>query len=404
MKKYWLVLFPDTFLWIKENKGIIYNSKKFKHFIFSSSQTIHELCNTLSDLDNLYSVEISETMLENENIKKWVNHITSIEAGCFIEQNGIDKKIISYYPILSVQNGFDRIKWEHELNIGGKIINNLNELVFYVNGSIHGSDEIFRQKHYPIKLDKSLEINLIKSFVNQCKNEMLTQITFIGDMVNYKSFELLRDWCLSNNQNVEIIMLAEDIEKDISKFKGLNSDNFKISVIVNNYLAFSKHFELYQSIIENVSFAFYVKSINEFESVFSIVEELNIINYSIVPLFDGTNTDFFAENIYMAKDEFETIKLSKREVFANMTLNTNFFGKLTIMPDSKIYSNVNYDPLGTIGDPIYDMIYKEMTDGNAWFQIRDKEPCQNCIYQWLCPSPGCYEQAIGKLNLCHISE
>ena len=404
MKRYWLVLFPDTFLWIKNSDGIIYNSKNFKHFTFRSSEAIHELYDSLSDLDSLYSVELTESLLFNKQIKQWVDQIIDIDAGCLIEQNGENKKPISYYPFLSIQKGFKHIKWEHELNIGGKIINNLHELVFYVNGSMNGSDENFRQAYYPLKTNVSLDFNLIRSFIEQCNNEMLTQITFIGNPFNYSSFNLLQEWLLSNNHIVQFVMLVEDIEKDISKFESLNSDKIRVTGIVNNYSAFTKQSKLYQHIAENVSFVFYIKSVNEVESVSSIMEELGIKNYTVVPFYDGTNKKFFEENVYMTKDEFDAIKLSKREIYSNMTLNTYYFGKLTIMPDGKIFSNVNNTPLGALGDPIYDMIYKEMTEGETWFGIRDTKSCRDCIYQWLCPSPSNYELAIGKPNLCHISE
>jgi hypothetical protein len=34
MEKQWITLFPDTFLWIKKDEGIIYNPKKYQGFIF----------------------------------------------------------------------------------------------------------------------------------------------------------------------------------------------------------------------------------------------------------------------------------------------------------------------------------------------------------------------------------
>jgi pseudo-rSAM protein len=72
------------------------------------------------------------------------------------------------------------------------------------------------------------------------------------------------------------------------------------------------------------------------------------------------------------------------------------------MPDVKVYANPYFQALGTIEDDIRELIYKELTEGKSWLRIRDVEPCCNCVYQWLCPSPSDYELAIGKPNLCHI--
>lgn len=403
MKKLWLVLFPDTFLWIKINNGIIYNSKNFKHCTFRCSDEIKKLYNTLVSLDSLYSVEITESLLSDRNVKQWVDKITAIEAGCLIEQNGQNSKLTSYYPVLSIQNGIDQINWEHKLNIGGKIIENLYDLVFYINGSSHGSDQYFRQTYYPVNSDMSIDFNLIESFVNQCNNKMLNQITFIGDLVNYRNFQQLQKWFLSNDYFVHFVLLAEDIEKDIKKNEWFGNDKVSFTIIISNHLSFLKQLEIYHDFSDNVTFAFPVTSNVQLDSISSILQATNLKNYNIIPLYDGMNREFFEENVYMTIDGFNDINLSKREVFANMTLNVYSFGKLTIMPDGKIYSNVNDNPVGSIGDPIYNLIYKEMTEGNMWFRIRDMQPCCDCVYQWLCPSPGNYELAIGKPDLCHVN-
>ena len=232
---------------------------------------------------------------------------------------------------------------------------------------------------------------------------MLNQITFIGDLVNYKNFEQLQEWILSNDHFVHIVMLAEDIRKDITKFEWFNSEKISITIIVSDHSTFSKQLEFYQNLPDKVTFAFTVTSKIQLDSVSSFLQETKLKNYNIIPLYNGMNREFFEENVYMTINEFNDIKLSRREIFANMTLNVYSFGKLTIMPDGKIYSNVNDTPLGSLGDPVYNMIYKEMTEGKMWFRIRDMKPCCNCVYQWLCPSPGNYELAIGKPDLCHIT-
>ena len=87
----------------------------------------------------------------------------------------------------------------------------------------------------------------------------------------------------------------------------------------------------------------------------------------------------------------------------SLEINKNDFGRLTVLPDDKIYANVNHAEIGVMGkDTIASVLYKEMTEGHSWLRIRDQKPCCDCIYQWLCPSPSNYELAIGKPNLCHV--
>lgn len=51
---------------------------------------------------------------------------------------------------------------------------------------------------------------------------------------------------------------------------------------------------------------------------------------------------------------------------------------------------------------IYEIVQKEIQEGQSWLRTRKQEPCNSCIYQYLCPSPSDYEIIIGRLNLCHI--
>ena len=95
--------------------------------------------------------------------------------------------------------------------------------------------------------------------------------------------------------------------------------------------------------------------------------------------------------------------MSKRDIFIRQTLNISYFGKLYIEPDGKVYANLDNAPLGMIDDSPHDLVYKELTEGHSWLHIRDQEPCRECVYQWLCPSPSNYERVIGKPDLCKMA-
>jgi pseudo-rSAM protein len=97
--------------------------------------------------------------------------------------------------------------------------------------------------------------------------------------------------------------------------------------------------------------------------------------------------------------------MSIKDFFVNQSMNIYNFGKINIMPDGDVYANVNHQVLGNISThSIHEIIYKEVEEGKSWFHIRNQTPCNNCLYQWLCPSPSEYEMAIGRLNLCHIKQ
>jgi pseudo-rSAM protein len=152
----------------------------------------------------------------------------------------------------------------------------------------------------------------------------------------------------------------------------------------------------------NAGWKFFVKSSLDFERVERICSELCLNNHEVKPVVTCDNLDFFHENVFLEKADLLNPKLCRREVFAHQALNTNDFGKLTIMTDGKVFANPYFPALGTIEDDIRELIYRELTEGKSWLRIRNMEPCCKCVFQWLCPSPSDYELAIGKPNLCHI--
>lgn len=64
--------------------------------------------------------------------------------------------------------------------------------------------------------------------------------------------------------------------------------------------------------------------------------------------------------------------------------------------DNRIFKELIYNTPQEIG------LLNGIIGLGAYFLKRVQNPCNACIYQWLCPSPSNYELAIGKPNLCHV--
>ncbi len=93
------------------------------------------------------------------------------------------------------------------------------------------------------------------------------------------------------------------------------------------------------------------------------------------------------------------------EIFRNQKLNSNFFGKLYVLPDGSVKANMNSTILGNINtNSLLEIIYLELHKNTAWRKVRDEEPCNACLYQFLCPAPSNYEMVISEPNLCNILE
>jgi len=87
--------------------------------------------------------------------------------------------------------------------------------------------------------------------------------------------------------------------------------------------------------------------------------------------------------MYLNKEDIFSIESNRREVFAKSVLNINNFGKLTIMSDGNVYSNINNTKIGNIEQSLYELIEFELKNGDSWFNYRKRKPCNECIYQFL---------------------
>jgi len=154
------------------------------------------------------------------------------------------------------------------------------------------------------------------------------------------------------------------------------------------------------------AFFFPVKSEREVEEAGEIDLESLIHNRRLLPYFDGSNLDFFERNVFLSKEIILGAKPSFREIFARQAINGNNFGKLTIFPDGRIYSNVNMPRLGNIKrHSLYEAVYKEMLHGRGWrLTRRNVNPCKRCVYDSLCPPLSNYELVMGRNNLCDVWE
>ena len=225
------------------------------------------------------------------------------------------------------------------------------------NNQVH-HDETMHELPYIISLEKEFG------------NIQQTGLSAIGSTITYISLET----------NLHVIVIFPFDEKNLEQANKLTD--------IENF---------------NVFWKFLVSSELEYLQTEALIERLKIQKSKIIPFYNGNNYDFFSDNIFTTLEDIDQIHLNRREIFANQYINAADFGKITVMPDGQIYANVNQAALGNINDDIRELIYNELVNGKSWLRIRDREPCVDCIYQWLCPSPSNYETVFGRYNLCHVN-
>lgn len=152
----------------------------------------------------------------------------------------------------------------------------------------------------------------------------------------------------------------------------------------------------------SVSWSWIIQCDADFEAAQALVASLEPASYRFHPLFNGENREFLEETVFLTRDEVLSARTPPRELFARRRLNALAFGQLTIRADGQVYADVNQPPLGRIGEQTpQELLLRELTGGRSWLGTRDRvSPCQDCLYDALCPPLSGYEHALGRNDLC----
>ncbi len=182
--------------------------------------------------------------------------------------------------------------------------------------------------------------------------------------------------------------------------------NFLHRIIVDfpvDMLRWNEIMQIVASQASPVEYVFNISSKEEYFQAEQLAEQFQIEKYQMTPVYNGDNIEFFEENVFITKEDILSTPISIKDIFSRQAMNMHDFGKINIMPNGDAYANVNHPALGNVyKQSLAEIVGKEMTEGQSWFRIRNQEPCNGCIYQWLCPSPSDYEIVIGRPNLCHV--
>lgn len=408
MNTHWLHLNEDIFVWSKNNSILIYNSKNYKRAIIEGTEVLEKIVAKLNDIQNLYCIELNENQLADNTVNEFITQIIKIEGGGLKKINKSEPKPINFFPLLNLQSDSERVRSDEGLSDGEHLYTYLHEMTVHLNGKIDVKNEYYKQITYPVHTSDNLDIKLFEAFFLNCLTTYINKINFVGtNLFSLTGFSDLLLLAKKSNREITFYLYISEISNYTNFIEMLKADNIKIVLVIDvsniqnetemlvTGLSFGKKV--------NAKHSFVITSEDEYEQAIEIIERFNISDHKIEPVFNGNNESFFKDLIYLENDDLQAINLCKREIFARQALNTFAFGKLTIMPDGNVYANVNTGSIGTINNSIKEILYKEMNTNTAWRVIRDKKPCSNCIYQWLCPSPSNYEYVIGKPNLCHIN-
>lgn len=401
MIKQRVVISPDVFIWANTAIGVIYDSHSRNGFRFDNTGVLASFINELQKPDNLYSVILPNQIYQDEYkcIRTFVDRIVNNGFAKVIVDD--DNSPLSMKPTLRIQDNVDYYRWLHRQSIDGEVINNIHHIL--VNfGDVKGCDLFAAQAPYPVYSTSSqLNIDKLKFFINSaCKSPFLSEINFIGNPIGIVDENFYRT--MKDIVNLKFSVLAEDAIKSwnsicpLSEFGNIELV-IRLSTIQGDTISFIREHM-------DISLCLLIEEAEDLETLESLcIDEESSDNIRIVPLYNSNNTEFITEALSISEDELLNNGPDKRNIFIHQSINIFDFGKMYIMPDGTIRTNMCSAAIGSLDDTPCNIAYSELDRGKSWLKIRNYYPCDKCVFKSLCPSPSNYEVLIGK-PLCFLAK
>lgn len=404
---YWLGIFPHVFYSKKGDTALLYNTRQGVA-IQTENPDFIALIDEMHSNNNLGVIRIKDSVLKKDNIRQLISEsIDKKICFCIPISETNSRKPVQMMPVLNLQRDVEKLTAENDRSVGEDIIRYLLNLTIHINTSClqtctHCSDYqrqfLFCQSNAE---NEQLSLEHIEHIFDQIEYAPLHKLNITGgDIFRYPGLKemitLFEKYSLHPRFGIHYLNcsnqgydLLDAYEKDVFVTFPLNEDYHRI---ISTLLGKGK-----------VKIHFVISSELDYQKAEEIIEKYAIIDYQVLPFFDGNNKAFFDENVFMSEDDILATPIKQRIIFANQKMNTNFFGSLIVLPSGFVHATHNTPAIGNIGQQsILELLNTEMIRNTAWRRTRDARPCIECVYQYLCPSPSNYEYVFGKMNLCSV--
>lgn len=386
---------------------------EFEHS--GTSEKVRKLIQKLLVPKNLRIIRISNGDLQDLSVFQFVHTIRDFYMGDLLDVSLSDAKPFQMPPIVKNEKDVKYLSSDLNRSMGENIMNYLDEITLYLNEECHHNCPMchyfFKQTTCCTAKKASrhfLDSVKLKKLFSQIQGCRLTDLNISGgDFFLHPEWSELMALFQTLKARKTFYINYLNLAKHLDQLPRLNGPDTRIHLQITFPLDMKKLEIVWTSLsqlgIESVP-RFFIQSSEEYNTVETLRSKLGIQSVDFFPIYNGANLDFFTENVFISRDDFEKIHPKPRFIYANSIVNSNYFGKLNILPDGRIYGNLHSPKLGTLGkESIYDCVFKEMKFGQSWRKLRENVmPCKQCNFQQLCPPISNHNFAIGRYNLCSI--
>jgi len=403
-QKYFLYLESYVISNYSTSKVLLLNTLNGEYRIFNDEESISFL-NLLKDKK---IVEISNKLLKENSFQIFLSKLKNKLLGNILRS--INKPINSFSDPIFYNNHYYN---KNHLELASDLVyEQLFEITLYLHSKtrlLSRYKNMHKQFVFPIineyPKNKISLLELTKSFsdtyfpnlrnVNLCGGnlfdyEELQSIIYlfikkdIDVVLNFHYTDFIENDYQVLNKYLEhkTISAVINIDRNIGKSK--------LNEFISRLISYKDKIKFHLIISENEEYTFFSDNLLSFKTV----------NYSFVP-YINEKIDFFYENVFFERDQLKDYYTDVKDIYSKKILNQNLYGKLIVLPNLDVRDNINSNKIGNLKvNSIYEMINKSL-NSKSWFLTRKKiNPCNDCVYNILCPPISNYELYYDKNNFC----
>lgn len=417
-KDYLFLLDSYCFIWKDPDHILIYNTLSGKGYIYANVPVLCDFVDKLMLKDNLYSISVSSQELSNKSVADFIYSMRENFCGDLFSRDAFQGKPIVLFPEMNINEDVNRNLDDINSSavFGSTILRNLTDIYLELGGSCKydckDCSDVYRQIEWCYRSDRVMPVEIVNKIFEDIKYANVFDLHFIGgNLLNYPFWDDLL-FLISTYAEVSDVSMNFNINvkgfRDTCYRDKINDLLRLVNVHLKVYIDFSDLSEDLYTILLNLKdkAEFFFRVVDEKQAL-CVSEFSNSldIEFTILPYYTGNNMSFFKKYVFMGKDDILDSSLSKKDIFSHQVLNANYFGKLYVKANGDICSNLISSPIGSYQEGLLKIVYEELKKGTFWRKTRDQvEPCRDCLYKYLCPSPSTYEEAIGQYNLCDLKD
>lgn len=436
----WLVIHSHVHVARTEQDFVLYNTLNGRTIRGPRTPEVRELVRRAAIETNQGVAELDDDDLEDEAIAEFTSAVRSAFAGDVVDAGRSSRRPFQIAPTVVVNHALEAARpglREDASEVGRYLV----ELTLYVLGRarpLHPeTNERYRQFLAPASTsgsDAALDPAAIATLLDQASSSPLSRINVLGDgLLDYPRLgELVtalrghsaRKRYFFDARNLAAIddleqrwsALGQGAARPSRRLQILGStpapargEAGQIVIVVDPSVelqALQRTTAATATLGTTAHYSFVVASTQDYERTEAICAALGLRSVSVRPCFDGTNLEFFRDNVFVDEGDVLGQRLSHKEILRRGSINPGRFGRLTILPDGRVMASVQHEPLGRLGeDSLGSMVTRELRSGSSWLSSRASvEPCRSCVFSSLCPPITDQADSLGRFDTCTIRE